>query len=240
MATDRAKLPRFALIKQYLQSQIESGDWPIGTCTPSENELAASFSVSRMTARRALQELADEGMLSRIPGQGSFVAKPEKKLASIDIYDQLKQAQADGTYSNRLISLDSVVADQQMADLMHLGLGDNIDRLVIVHLHKNNPVQWQQLSINPVLAPAIGKQKFNRISPDDYLEWVSPSTSEEHQLMAVLPSAGQRRELALLDQTACLRLTRRSWSGPQVRSLSIATYPSAHYNLGVNLLDTSQ
>ena len=240
MVSDKAKLPRFALIKQYLQSQIESGDWPIGTRTPSENELAASFSVSRMTARRALQELADKGLLARVPGQGSFVAKPETKPPNINIHDQLVQAKTDGTYSNRLISLNSVAADQQMANLMHIALGDHVDCLVMVHLQNNRPVQWQKLSINPVLAPAIGKQKFNRISPDDYLEWVSPSTSEEHQLMAVLPSASQRRELALQDQTACLQLTRRSWSGRQVRSLSITTSPSAHYRLGVNLLDASR
>ncbi|MGB2360263.1 MAG: GntR family transcriptional regulator, partial [Porticoccaceae bacterium] len=53
------KLPQYELIKQYLKHQIDSGDWPVGHRTPSENQLANQFSVSRMTARRALQELAD-------------------------------------------------------------------------------------------------------------------------------------------------------------------------------------
>ena len=77
MAGRDTKLPKFALIKQYVQGQIESADWPVGTCIPSETELATTFNVSRMTARRALQELADQGLLSRVPGRGSFVAKPE-------------------------------------------------------------------------------------------------------------------------------------------------------------------
>lgn len=42
---------------------------------PSENQLADKFGVSRMTARRALVELALEGAVERIPGKGTFVRK---------------------------------------------------------------------------------------------------------------------------------------------------------------------
>ena len=42
---------------------------------PSENQLAEKFGVSRMTARRALVELALEGTVDRIPGKGTFVRK---------------------------------------------------------------------------------------------------------------------------------------------------------------------
>jgi GntR family histidine utilization transcriptional repressor len=59
--TTLVKLPRFLLIKQFIESQINSGSWLVGARVPSENELAIRFSVSRMTARRALKELDDEG-----------------------------------------------------------------------------------------------------------------------------------------------------------------------------------
>ena len=75
MPAEAIKLPQFALIKQYIQDHIDSGAWPAGTRTPSENELCSMFSVSRMTARRALQELADQGLLLRAPGSGTFVAE---------------------------------------------------------------------------------------------------------------------------------------------------------------------
>ena len=94
MASDKLKLPQFALIKQYLRGQIDAGIWVVGTRTPSENELASTFSVSRMTARRALQELADEGLLLRKPGMGSFVARPKPVSPQLEITDPLQQAQA--------------------------------------------------------------------------------------------------------------------------------------------------
>ena len=164
MANRDLKLPKFALIKQYVQGQIESADWPVGTCIPSETELATTFNVSRMTARRALQELADQGLLSRVPGRGSFVAEPEVPVAQVEIYNQLHSAQTAGTYSNRIISLESIPASAKVAELLHMASGDVVYQLIVVHLDRGRPLQWQHLYINPLLAPALLKQKFNKIS----------------------------------------------------------------------------
>ena len=51
-----ANEPKFVLIKQYITDQISAGSWIEDQRVPSENELAEQFSVSRMTARRALSE----------------------------------------------------------------------------------------------------------------------------------------------------------------------------------------
>ncbi len=238
MANRDLKLPKFALIKQYVQGQIESADWPVGTCIPSETELATTFNVSRMTARRALQELADQGLLSRVPGRGSFVAEPEVPVAQVEIYNQLHSAQTAGTYSNRIISLESIPASAKVAELLHMASGDVVYQLIVVHLDRGRPLQWQHLYINPLLAPALLKQKFNKISPDDYLQWLAPSTSTQHQLTALSASASQRLELELTidEAAACLQLARRCWHKQNVRSFSLSLYPASHYLLGANLL----
>ena len=65
-------IPQYARIKTALRERIEHGELSPGDRVPSENQLLAEFAVSRMTARRALLELADEGLLQRIQGPVSY------------------------------------------------------------------------------------------------------------------------------------------------------------------------
>ena len=116
MPAEAIKLPQFALIKQYIQDHIDSGAWPAGTRTPSENELCSMFSVSRMTARRALQELADQGLLLRAPGSGTFVAEIEQLVPSLEIPNIVDQAIKAGSYSNRILSLSAITPSNEIAE----------------------------------------------------------------------------------------------------------------------------
>ena len=232
------KLPQYELIKQYLKHQIDSGDWPVGHRTPSENQLASQFSVSRMTARRALQELADQGLLSRTAGSGTFVAKPESPAARFEVVDLVQRAQQAGYYSNRLLAIDTIAASRQMAELMLLDSKQPVYQLIMLHLEQNRPLLLQQLWVNTSLVPALPKQSFNKVSPDAYLDWFAPSSSVDHQLMAVAASPEQRLHLELEDQdsSVCMQLNRRCWQSQQVVSISTSVIPAARYQLGHHLL----
>jgi GntR family transcriptional regulator len=67
------KAPKYQKIKEYVLQGIASRNFTDGV--PSENQLADKFSVSRMTARRALADLEREGSVERIPGKGTFVRR---------------------------------------------------------------------------------------------------------------------------------------------------------------------
>ncbi|HEY8346206.1 MAG TPA: GntR family transcriptional regulator [Symbiobacteriaceae bacterium] len=70
----RGDTPLYAQIKAYLEEQIRQGRLRPGDRVPSEAELAHQFGVSRITSKHALFLLAQEGLIYRIPGKGSFVA----------------------------------------------------------------------------------------------------------------------------------------------------------------------
>ena len=65
--------PLYGIIYEYLHARIESGQLAVGDRVPTERELANHFKVSRITAKRALEMLTNEGLISRRPGKGSFV-----------------------------------------------------------------------------------------------------------------------------------------------------------------------
>ena len=76
---------KYLRIKQHLLQNIESGEWPEYSPVPSENALANEFSVSRMTARRALQELAEQGVIVRNQGAASVVASIKSQSSMLAI-----------------------------------------------------------------------------------------------------------------------------------------------------------
>lgn len=64
-------------IYHFIKEQIASGRLQIGDRLPTEKELSEQFSVSRITSKRALVELEQEGLITRSRGKGSFVAKKQ-------------------------------------------------------------------------------------------------------------------------------------------------------------------
>lgn len=234
MGAKKQKLPQFALIKQFLEQQIASGELSPGSKIPTEESLADSFSVSRMTARRAVQELADAGMLIRTPGSGTFVAEPEKNIPMLAITNVVDIAKQAKTHSHRIISADAVQLTASEGRLMGLVADTLVFQLNILHLNNNRPMQWQRLWVNRSLAPALLKQKMDKIDPNDYLQWICTPTKSDYQVKSVLPSASQRRDLDLSheDNTSCLSVERRDWVDESVLSISTMLHPAEQFYLG--------
>lgn len=73
--------PLYRQIKALLVQLLQSGEWRPGEVIPSESELAARFSVSQGTVRKAIDELAAEHLLVRRQGKGTFVASHDDARA---------------------------------------------------------------------------------------------------------------------------------------------------------------
>jgi GntR family histidine utilization transcriptional repressor len=186
-----------------------------------------------MTARRALKELDDEGLLTRAPGLGSFVAKPKAAAPQINLPDVIEAAQAAGSHSCQTLEILAVHADADTADLMKIDVGDNLYKGMFIHLVEGIPIQFQEIYVNPKMAPAFLKQNYEKVVPEAYLDWIASPSHTELKITAIMATASQKRRLLLTgeDQGVCMQLTMRKWCNDVVMSISVAINPAERYSL---------
>ena len=92
-------VPLYQQIKEYIKKQIQTGELRIGDLVLSEREIMEKFYVSQITAKNALNGLAEEGVVERIRGKGTFVLDCDlAKKSAVPMYCMKKE-------SNGLIGL---------------------------------------------------------------------------------------------------------------------------------------
>src|SRR4029450_10752909 len=71
LSAERSPIPLYHRLHVILRERIVSGTYRPGDLVPAEAELMARFGVSRITAKRALDELSAEGLVERGRGRGA-------------------------------------------------------------------------------------------------------------------------------------------------------------------------
>lgn len=72
-AADQSMAPKYYIVKRAIIRKIEKEEYKENELIPSERELTEMFGVSRITVRRAVDELVGENYLYRIQGKGTYV-----------------------------------------------------------------------------------------------------------------------------------------------------------------------
>ncbi|ALS34274.1 GntR family transcriptional regulator, histidine utilization repressor [Pseudoalteromonas translucida KMM 520] len=228
--------PKFAQIKQFIVDKISSATWQENQRVPSENELSNQFSVSRMTARRALSELTEAGILTRSQGLGTFVAsfKSQSSLLEIkNIADEVKER--NGNYSCTVLALESLPAITSIAIALGIKVNSTVYRSVLLHNENAKPLQVEERFVNPAFATQYLQQNFTLLTPHEYLSNVAPLTQATHTVEAIMPNKQMCQWLNLSSQEPCLQLIRRTWSSNGIVSYARLISPGSKYRLGGHL-----
>ena len=224
--------PLYAQVKQRIRERIETGEWPPRHRVPSENEIVTEFGISRMTANRALRELANEGAITRVQGVGSFVAERKGSSALFkvrSIADEI--AERGNRHSSRVILLRAEKAASGDAEQLGVKAGTRIFHSVLVHLENDVPVQIEDRLVNPATAPDYLSQDFGQTTPNAYLTAVAPILRAEQAVEAVLPTEAEADLLTISMTEPCLMMRRRTWSGERSVTAVRLLYPGSRYRL---------
>lgn len=168
-----SSIPYYVQLRDALIDEIESKRWKPGDQLPPENELCASFGVSRTVVRQALQQLEFEGLILRERGRGTFVAEP--KISSTSLVHSLMGFYED--MEKRGFNMVSDMLEQNMQPAgQHVAAYLNVDPVTpVIKLHRLRKIEDEPIvlvtSYLPYeLCPGVLNEDFTDQSLYLYLE----------------------------------------------------------------------
>jgi GntR family transcriptional regulator len=229
-AIETSKTHRLYLL---LKEQIATGALAAGERLPSEPQLAAQHSISRVTVRRALDGLARDGVIRKLPGSGSFVAKPpDAPTVTGDLTDMLAHLAAMGRTSRvRLLAFSYVDAPPAVADALRLPRNARVQHALRVRLAGDTPFSYLTTYVPEDIGRRYSRRDLSRTALLELLERSGVTADRAEQtITASLAGPDAARALAIEIGAPLLALTRVVFdaSGRGVEYLSARYRPDMH------------
>lgn len=152
-------IPVYIQIHDRIREEIENGKWVVGDRLPSERELALSFNVSRMTLRQAIQTLADEGILERRIGSGTYVAreKVQETMSGTTSFSEIMTEQGKAP-SSKTVSYFLTTPSSSEMDKLALSADEKIVRMERIRYADKLPICFEVASIPYKLVSDFSKK----------------------------------------------------------------------------------
>jgi GntR family frlABCD operon transcriptional regulator len=143
--------PLYFQLKQIINEDILRGKYKAGQQLPPEVELCEIYGVSRITTRRAITDLVEEGVLHSQQGKGTFVkeSKVKRELISVGGFSELTIASGK-TPSSQILSSLVIQADEKLAETFQIAVGEYILKLHRLLFIDNEPfiIETSQYPLN--------------------------------------------------------------------------------------------
>ncbi len=225
--------PLYERVKSHVVGRIRSGEWGPGARVLSEHALVRELKVSRMTANRAIRELVQAGVLSRVAGLGTFVADLRAAGHPLQIRNIATDIRDRGhVHRAEVLSLARVELSAEVR--ARFGLGGRVRQVfhsIVVHYEDDVPLQVEDRYVNPAVAPGYLDTDLVTTTAHEYLMRVAPLERVQHVVRAVPPEARVRRLLGLAAEEPVLLIERTTWSRSAPASFACLHHAGSRFAL---------
>jgi GntR family transcriptional regulator len=205
----------YSRVETVLASEISDGDLSVGDQLPTEDSLIVRFGVSRITVRRAIQNLVSRGLVEIRRGKGTFVAAPKITQELTELSGFVEDMHALGRKPTaRVISKEIVSADTTVATQLALTKGERVVRIRRVRLADGVPLSFDET----FLPLEIGKKIITnnlKVEPIFLLlerKYDVPLIEAEYKLDAVAAETEVAAALKVKPRSPIFRIERTSYS----------------------------
>ena len=207
--------PLYSRVETVLASEIADGALKVGDQLPTEDSLIARFEVSRITVRRAVQNLVRRGLVEIRRGKGTFVAAPKITQELTELSGFVEDMHAVGRKPTaRVLGREIVTADATVASRLALTKGERVVRIRRVRLANGVPISFD----DTYLPLEIGKKIMTdnlKVEPIFSLlerKYDVPLIEAEYKLEAVAAEAEVAEALRVKRGSPIFRIERTTYS----------------------------
>jgi GntR family transcriptional regulator len=162
-------LPKYHRIYLVLREQLHEGRFASGL--PGELALMQQFGVARVTVRRALEQLAGEGLISREPGRGTRPIGPGERRVTGAANDPMR-TQLTGLLENlvsmglrtsvKVLDVGTVTASEAVAQALGIAPGDPVQKAIRVRSTREGPLSHITTYVPAEVARRFGRRELSR------------------------------------------------------------------------------
>ncbi|KRA24044.1 hypothetical protein ASD65_06115 [Microbacterium sp. Root61] len=216
-----------------LLGQLSEGD-----ALPGERELAEQFGVSRMTLRRAVDELALDGTLERRPGAGTFVSRSRmtRRIAMTSFSDDMRRRGLQP--ETRVLSFATRRANRVSAHRLRIPVGDSIVAFDRLRSASGEPLAVETTMIAAALVPGLREDDLSTSWYELLADrWGIIIDRAGLEMEAVLPRPEILSQLGIDAAQPCIQLKVTSLDrNGRVVEVGRSVYRGDRYSLGAELI----
>jgi GntR family transcriptional regulator len=161
-ANSTRSAPRYRQVADRLAAEIESGGLQPGSRVPSERTIAERHSLSRMTARQAVELLVRRGLVTRRPGSGTYVAPARVEHTLQRFAGFSEQMRAQGIEPGGRVLMLKLLTGERADAAQALGLAkdDSCWLLRRVRFGNREPLMVEESYVPARLCPDLSRHNL--------------------------------------------------------------------------------
>jgi GntR family transcriptional regulator len=226
-------VPKYFQLREILLDLVEDAALPVDAPIPSERELCQRFGLSRMTVRQAVDHLVSEGRLYRVPGKGTFVARPKIEMP-LRLVSFTEDMRARGLEPGaRDLDRRTTPANAHLARVFGVPPGTGVHVIERLRTADSEPMAVERSHIPATVAPGLLDTPLSDASLYDVLQkrFGVVFDAGEQTIEAGIADTADARLLDLARGSAVLLLQRRSFMNGTCVELAVSTYRADRYQL---------
>jgi len=213
-----SSVPMHTQIREIVRRRVLDGTYAPHSQMPSESQMMEAFSVSRITIRQALGDLQKEGLIFKVPGKGSFVAKPKafQNLSRLQGFGEAMGPSGYETFS-QVLSMRQVPASDVVARRLQLALGDAVYEIQRLRYLNREPISVDQSYFPLALGERLAQEDLPTRDIFVILEndFGLHLTHADVQIEAISADEFLARQLRIDEASPLLRIERLTYADDQ-------------------------